>query len=157
MGGDLGDPVPQRVVVAGDGGGGELGCKPALQRIRVVAKADPANAARGRRDEQPAEGARDDCERDARPRAAAAIRGRGHAQLRVGALVYAAGGTVAGFIESGAHLLSPFQLDLEAVEPALVPVLAGGRPSTARKARSRRGGGVAARSPSAAGLGGAAG
>src|SRR2546425_7354462 len=84
MGGDLGDPVPQRVVVAGDGGGGELGCKPALQRIRVVAKADPANAARGRRDEQPAEGARDDCERDARPRAAAAIRGRGHAQLRVG-------------------------------------------------------------------------
>src|SRR5881296_3677845 len=129
MGSDLGDPVPQRVVVAGDGGGGELGCKPTLQGggVGVVAKADPAYAARGRRDEQPAEGARDDGERDARPRAAAAIRGGCHAELRVGALVYAAGGTVARFIESGAHLLSPFQLDLEAVEPALVPVLAGGK------------------------------
>src|SRR5438309_11165130 len=130
MGGDLGDPVPQRVVVAGDGGGGELGCKPALHRILVVAKADPANAARARSDEQLAEGARDDCERDARPRAAAAIRGRGHAQLCVGALVYAAGGTVARFIESGAHLLSPFQLDLEEVEPALVPVMVGGKDGT---------------------------
>src|SRR2546422_657931 len=71
---DLGHPRAQRVVVAGDRGGRELGAQPALERVRVVADADAADAALGRGDEQPSERAGDDGERDARPRTAAAGR-----------------------------------------------------------------------------------
>src|SRR3989441_12335730 len=120
---DLGHPRAQRVVVAGDRGGRELGAQPALERVRVVADADAADAALGRGDEQPSERAGDDGERDARPRTAAAVRGGGHAEPRVRALVHATGGAVACFVECGTHFLSLLELGLETVEPALVAIL----------------------------------
>src|SRR5439155_19302740 len=97
--------------------------QPALETCSVVADADAEDAAPGVGDEQPPERAGDNDERDARPRAAAAVRSWGHTEPRVRAFVHATGGAVACFVECGAHLLSLLELGLEALEPALVPVL----------------------------------
>jgi len=57
--------------------------------------------------------------------AAPAVRGGGHPELRMRALVYTARGAVTCFVECGAHFLSLLELGLETGEPALVAILPG--------------------------------
>src|SRR6267143_1587727 len=93
-------------------------------RIAVTAApSPPAAPARRRGDEQPPERAGLDGERDLRAVAAAGVGGGSHAELRVGALVHAARGAVAGFIDSGTHVGPPFEFVFEARHPARVAVL----------------------------------
>src|SRR5439155_13984178 len=83
------------------------------------------------------------------PGAARAVRGGGHPELRMRALVYTARGAVTCFVECGAHFLSLLELGLETGEPALVAILRGREAEHgaegAQQAMRRRGGGRAQR------------
>ena len=120
----LGDGGRERGIVALDRGGGrELEPEVLLERGRLGAERDPADAPLGRGDDQHAERAACHRERDRRAGPARAVRRRRHAEARVGLLVEPAARAVARGVERAGDVASVAQLGAQPVDAPGVGVL----------------------------------